>query len=59
MPNFIPYDLNQFEMVVINYLDQLQPGTFEHVIHHLIEHRLDLSVFFPAYQNDATGRSDF
>jgi transposase len=56
MPNFIPYDLNQSEMVVINYLDQLQPGTFEHAIHHLIEHRLDLSVFFPAYQNDATGR---
>ena len=56
MPNFIPYDLNQSEMVVINYLDQLQPGTFEHAIHHLIEHRLDLSVFFPAYQNDTTGR---
>jgi hypothetical protein len=28
----------------------------EHAIHHLIEHRLDLSVFFPFYQNDATGR---
>ncbi|MCR6651396.1 MAG: hypothetical protein NVV73_07835 [Cellvibrionaceae bacterium] len=23
MPNFIPYDLNQSEMIVINYLDQL------------------------------------
>ena len=54
MPNFIPYDLNQSEMVVINYLDQLQPGTFEHAIHHLIEHRLDLSVFCPADQNDTT-----
>src|SRR5690554_2218334 len=59
MPNFIPYDLNQSEMVVINYLDQLQSGTLEHAIHHLIEHRLDLSVFFPAYQNDTTGRSAY
>ena len=56
MPNFIPYDLNQSEMVVINYQDQLQPGTLEHAIHHLIEYRLDLTVFFPSYQNDATGR---
>lgn len=56
MPNFLPYDPNQSEMVVINYLDQLQPGTFEHAIHHLIENRLDLSVFFPKYQNDLTGR---
>ncbi len=47
MPNFIPYDLNQSEMVVINYQDQLQPGTLEHAIHHLIEYRLDLTVFFP------------
>ena len=56
MPNFIPYDHKQSEMVVINFLDQLQPGTFEHGIHHLIESRLDLSVFHPSYKNDATGR---
>lgn len=56
MPNFIPYDHNQSEMVVINFLDQLQPGTFEHAIHHLIESRLDLSVFHSTYNNDATGR---
>ncbi len=56
MPNFIPYDLNQSEMVVINYQDQLQPGALERAIHHLIEYRLDLTVFYPSYQNDATGR---
>jgi len=28
MPDFLPYDYNQNSMVVINYLDQLQPGTF-------------------------------
>ena len=43
-------------MVVINYQDQLQPGTFEYAVHYLIEHKLDLSVFHPKYRNGATGR---
>ncbi|WP_461481613.1 transposase [Porticoccus sp.] len=56
MPKFKPYDYNQSAMVVINYRDQLQPGTFEHALHHLIDNRLDLSIFYPNYQNDAGGR---
>jgi len=56
MPNFLPYDYNQNAMVVINYLDQLQPGTFEHAIHFLVSHKLDLSVYFSAYKNNDNGR---
>lgn len=56
MPRFKPLNYQQNAMVVINYLDQLQAGTFEHAIHHLIDSKLDLSVFYPKYQNDATGR---
>lgn len=56
MPKFIPYDYNQSSMVVINYQDQLQPGTFEHAIHFLIDHKLDVSIFYPKFQNDDTGR---
>jgi transposase len=56
MPNFIPYDYNQSSMVVINYQDQLQPGTFEHAVHYLIDHKLDLSVFYHKYQNEDGGR---
>ncbi|MEP0355276.1 transposase [Paraglaciecola sp.] len=56
MPRFIPLNYQQNSMVVINYLDQLQPGTFEYAIHHLIDDKLDLSVFYPKYQNDETGR---
>lgn len=56
MPNFIPYDYNQSSMVVINFEDQLQSGTFEHAIHFLIENKLDLSVYFSAYKNDDQGR---
>ena len=56
MPRFIPYDYSQSTMVVINFEGQLQPGTFEHAIHHLMDHRLDLSVFYPGIHNDDTGR---
>ncbi len=34
-PRFIPYNLDQNAMVVINYRDQLQPGTFEHAVRYL------------------------
>ncbi|NOZ10873.1 MAG: IS1182 family transposase [Gammaproteobacteria bacterium] len=56
MPKFIPYDPSQSKMVVVSYADQLQPGTFEHAIHFLIEQKLDLSIFHPSFKNDETGR---
>ncbi|MFC3122519.1 transposase [Agaribacter flavus] len=56
MPRFMPLNYQQHSMVVINYLDQLRAGTFEYAIHYLIEEKLDLSVFYPKYKNDATGR---
>jgi len=56
MPKFIPYDPKQSKMVVISYADQLQPGTFEFAINHLIDHKLDLSVFHGRYANDDGGR---
>ena len=56
MPNFKPYNHDQTAMIVVNFKDQLQPGTFEYAIHHLIETKLDLSVFYPKYQNDDGGR---
>jgi transposase len=43
-------------MIVVNFKDQLQPGTFEHAVHHLIDNKLDLSIFYPRYQNDNGGR---
>lgn len=56
MPKFKPYDYNQSTMVVINFEEQLQPGTFEYAIHRLITDKLDLSIFYPEYRNDAVGR---
>jgi len=50
MPNFLTYNYNQNTMVVINFQDQLQSGTFEHALHYLIENKLDLTVFYPDYK---------
>jgi transposase len=56
MPKFKSYDYNQSAMVVINFEEQLRPGTFEYAIHRLITDKLDLSIFHPSYQNDDVGR---
>jgi transposase len=56
MAKFVPYDYNQSSIVIINYQDQLQAGTFEHALHYLIENNLDLSIFYPRYRNDDNGR---
>ncbi|AIA75884.1 transposase [Halomonas campaniensis] len=56
MPRFKAYNYDQNTKVVINYQDQLQPGTFEHAVHYLNEHKLDLTVFHPQYRSDTTGR---
>ena len=41
MPKFKHYDYNQMSMVVINYLEQIQPGTFEFALHYQISEKLD------------------
>lgn len=45
MPRFKRYNYDQDAMIVINYQDQLQHGTFEHPVHYLIKRNFDLSIF--------------
>lgn len=52
MPRYKHYDYNQTSMVVINFEEQIQPGTFEYALHHLISDRLDLTPFDDLYCND-------
>lgn len=54
MAKYIPYNFRQSTLVEIDFLEQLQPGTFEFAIHYLIENKLDLSIFDNHYKNDAT-----
>ena len=59
MPKFKPYNYNQDAMVVINFAEQIQPGTFEFTLHHLIENHIDLSAFYDKYNNDEGGRKAY
>jgi hypothetical protein len=34
MARFLPCDYSQSKLVAVNYLDQLQPGTFEYALHY-------------------------
>jgi len=43
-------------MIPVSLEDQLVPGTLEYAIHHVVEERLDLSIFDDRYRNDETGR---
>lgn len=59
MPNFKKYSYDQSVMVVINFEEQLRPGTFEFTLHHLIDSRIDLSAFHQKYNNEAGGRAAY
>jgi transposase len=50
------YNYNQLMMVPVSLEQQLIPGTLEYAIHHIVEQRLDLSLFDDRYSNDETGR---
>ncbi len=56
MARYKHYDYDQMIMVPVSLEDQLIPGTLEHAIHHVVEERLDLSLFDDRYCNDETGR---
>ena len=56
MPRYKPYDYKQMLMLPLSLEDQLAPGTLEYAIHHLMEERIDTSMFDEKYRNDDTGR---
>ena len=41
--------------LAVDLAKQLLPGTFEHAVHHLLEHEIDLSGFDARFRNDETG----
>lgn len=54
MPRFKPYSYDQSKMIPIDFRSQLQPGTFEFALNHLVD-EMDLSVFDDRFRNDETG----
>ncbi|GMG88751.1 transposase [Biformimicrobium ophioploci] len=59
MGNFRKYSYNQDTMVVVNFEDQIQPGTFEFTLHRLVEDKIDLSAFYEKYNNDEGGSAAY
>ena len=55
MPRYKPVNLPQDAFVPICFDKQILPGTFEHALHHLLEHKVDLSAFDAHYANDELG----
>ncbi len=56
MPNYIDRNDQQTTLVAVSFDDYVQPGSFEHTLHHLIHNKIDLSAFEIVYKNDARGR---
>lgn len=59
MPRFKPYNYDQQVMLAIDFRRQILPGSLEWAIDHIVDHRLDLSVFDTRFRNDDTGTPAF
>jgi transposase len=55
MARYKSYNYAQMKMVAVSYERQILPGTFEHTLNHLIDHKIDLAPFAARYANDETG----
>ena len=54
MPRFKPVD-HGLQFLAVDLSLQLQPGSFEYALHHLIEHEIDLSEIEARYKNEDEG----
>ena len=58
MARYKPAQRNGMFIPVV-FEEQIQPGTFEFALHHLVEHELDLSALDAKFRNDTTGASAY
>ena len=58
-PNFKDANYHQNAFIAVSQADQIQPGTFEHAIQHLIDNILDLSIFNKRYNNAQGGAAAY
>ena len=55
MARFREHSYEQTVMLPVALGRQLQPGSFEHAVNHLVDHCIDRSVLEARYENDETG----
>ena len=58
MPRFKPYSYQQTKLIPIDFTRQLQPGTFEFALNHIVD-QMDLSIFHHRFHNDDTGATAY
>ena len=55
MAKFKSYNYDQTTLIAVDFRRQILPGSFEWSVDHIVDHRLDLSVFDDRFSNDETG----
>jgi transposase len=58
MPRYKPVERNALFIAVV-LEEQIQPGTFEFALQHLVDVELDLGALDAKFRNDATGASAY
>ncbi len=59
MARYKPYSYAQGKFLPVQFEKQILPGTFEYSINHLIDHKLDLTIFDERYRNEETGATAY
>ena len=59
MARYKSYSYAQGKFIPVFFDKQIQHGTFEYTLHHLIDNELDLSIFNDRFKNDETGASAY
>ena len=59
MAKYKPYSSVPGQLIPVIFSKQIQPGTFEFTLNHLIDHELDLAYFDHRFKNDETGAPAF
>ena len=59
MRRYKPDLSGQSQLVPVDFAKQVLPGTFEHALVRLIDHKLDCSAFDVGYRNDVTGATAY
>ena len=55
MARYKNYSYEQGIMIPVNFTRQILPGTIEHTIHWLVDHKIDLSGIESKFNNGKTG----
>ena len=59
MAKYKAYSYSQGVFIPVHFDHQIQPGTFEYTLSHIIDSELDLSIFDCRFKNDETGAPAF